>query len=413
MIPRRYRWGEVDLRGQPPPDNPWLAYGLHLAHTMAESRGFEGVKRRCLQRALVLLLADHQEGELIRVSEFRALVREHGGSVEHTIEVLQTIGVLLDDRPATFETWLAGKLDGLTDGLRAETHRWACTLRDGGPRIRARDEQTVRGYLSAVRPALLDWSAHHDHLREISREEVLAYIDTLCGRQRQSTGSGLRSLFGWAKKNGVIFRNPTSRLSISKPADPVWQPLTADEITQTVAAATSMQTRVFVALATVHAARHGAIRSLQLGDVDLPNRRLTIAGRTRPLDELTHRVLLDWLDHRRQRWPNTANQHLLISRQSATNLGPVSAPWIGRVLRGLPATLERLRIDRQLEEALTHRADPLHLAVVFGIDESTAVRYAANARQLLQGPQQTNPAASPRTQGSTEDTEPDEPLGSR
>jgi hypothetical protein len=42
-----------------------------------------------------------------------------------------------------------------------------------------------------------------------------------------------------------------------------------------------------------------------------------------------------------------------------------------------------LRVDRQLEEALTHGADPLHLALVFGIDEKTAIRYAVSARVLL------------------------------
>ena len=66
---------------------------------------------------------------------------------------------------------------------------------------------------------------------------------------------------------------------------------------------------------------------MQLDDVDLPNRRLRIAGRTRPLDKLTHRLLLQWLDYRRRRWPNTANQHLLISAHTALRHGPVSGPW--------------------------------------------------------------------------------------
>ena len=92
-----------------------------------------------------------------------------------------------------------------------------------------------------------------------------------------------------------------------------------------------------------------------------------------------------------------------------------SLPWANRILRGLPATLERLRIDRQLEEALTHRADPLNLAVVFVIDESTAIRYAASARQLLQRPHEGDPVAPPRTQWSLDkdDNEPDEHSGSR
>ena|SRR5258705_11513719 len=89
-------------------------------------------------------------------------------------------------------------------------------------------------------------------------------------------------------------------------------------------------------------------------------------------------------EYRRQRWPNTANPHLLVSRDSALGHGPVSHTWI-RNLRHLPATLERLRIDRQLDEAMVTGGDPLHLAEVFGISDTTAVRYAVNARKLLQG----------------------------
>jgi hypothetical protein len=44
---------------------------------------------------------------------------------------------------------------------------------------------------------------------------------------------------------------------------------------------------------------------------------------------------------------------------------------VNRALRGQTATLERLRVDRQLEDALTHGPDPLHLAAVFGIDQKT------------------------------------------
>ncbi len=63
---------------------------------------------------------------------------------------------------------------------------------------------------------------------------------------------------------------------------------------------------------------------------DLGNRRLTIAGRTRPIDELTHQILLEWLDHRRTRWPNTANPHLIpVDRTTGRHAGPVRelAAW--------------------------------------------------------------------------------------
>jgi hypothetical protein len=150
----------------------------------------------------------------------------------------------------------------------------------------------------------------------------------------------------------------------------------------------------------VHAARPKAIRELHLDDADRGNRRLAITGRTRPLDDLTRRLLLSWLEHRPSRWPGTANPHLIINQQTAMTTRPVSENWLTETCRGLTATLERLRVDRQLEEALTCGADPLHLAAVFGIDDTTAIRYAAIARQLLEAPdQQHQPRELPRTQG--------------
>jgi hypothetical protein len=390
---RDYRYGRVDLRSGPAPDNPWLAWALHLAHTMAEARGFDPIVRRALNRTLVMLLADHTAGQVLHASQFYPVLRARGTSITHTTQILQTMGIFVDDRPATFERWLQAKLDGVAPAIGAETSHWARVLRDGGPRARARDEQTVRLYVSAIRPALLAWSAGYDHLREISCDDVLAHAEALHGHQRQTAVVALRSLFAWAKTNGVIFRDPARRVRVGRLQWPVWQPLLPEQIARTVEAATTPQARLLVALAAVHAARTSAVRALRLEDVDLGNRRLTIAGRTRPLDELTHTLLVAWLDHRRRRWSNTANPHLLISARTAVGLGPVSLPWANQILRGLPATLERLRIDHQLEEALTHQADPLHLAAVFDLDESTAIRYAASARQLLGWPHQADPAA--------------------
>jgi hypothetical protein len=323
-LPRQFRYGRVDLRRGPGGDNPWLAWALHLAQTMAEVRGFDPVVRRALNRTLVMLLADHADEQLLYASQVYPVLRARGTSITHTTQILQAMGIFIDDWPATFEVWLQGKLDGLAPGIRAETSRWARVLHDGGPRTRARDEKTVRGYLWAVRPALLAWSVGHDHLREVTHQEVLAHVEALHGQQRQMTLVALRSLFAWAKKTGVIFRDPAAPIRVGRLAWPVWQPLAPEQIAQTVLAATTPQARLLVALAAVHAARTSAARALRLDDVDLGNRRLTIAGRPRPLDELTYRVLLEWLDHRRRRWPNTANPHLLISARTAVGLGPVS-----------------------------------------------------------------------------------------
>ena len=391
---RIYHYGRFDLRTDLIPENPWLEWALHLAQTTAEARGFGEPTRGDLNRTLVMLLANHREGELIRASDFHDVLRERGVSIERTVEILARMGILDDDRPAlsTFQSWLDGKLDGLAPGIRSETERWARALRDGSARNPARKPETLANYLRAIRPALLAWSRTHRHLREVTRAEILAHVDALQGSQRDMTATALRSLFTWAKKNRVVFRNPATKIRPSGLEPVVWQPLSATELARTIEEVKTPQARLLVALAAVHAARSHTIRALQLEDVDIPNRRLTIAGRTRPLDELTLRALQQWLDHRRRRWPNTPNKHLLINVRTATEHGPVSGEWASRVLRGAPATLERLRIDRQLEEALAHRADPLHLTAVFDMHESTAVRYSASARQLLQRPYETQPA---------------------
>ncbi|MFD5615144.1 hypothetical protein [Kitasatospora sp. NPDC127060] len=141
-----------------------------------------------------------------------------------------------------------------------------------------------------------------------------------------------------------------------------------------VAEATTPATRLILAFAAVHAARVAQIGTLILDDVDIGNRRLTIAGRVRPLDDLTLKLLLDWLEHRRAHWPNTANLHLLINNQTANRTTRASNHWISAAMRGRAATLERLRVDRELEEAMVHGPEPLHLAEVFGLDEKTAMR---------------------------------------
>ena len=77
------------------------------------------------------------------------------------------------------------------------------------------------------------------------------------------------------------------------------------------------------------------------------------------------------------------------------------------------ATLERLRVDRQLEEALTHGPDPLHLAVVFGLDEKTAIRYATAARQLLETPIESTTLRVDTNPGTETPPRLNGPLGSQ
>jgi hypothetical protein len=391
--PRDYSRARLDLRTGPPPDNPWLAWALHLAHTTAEARGWEPVARRAMQRVLVTLLAEHREPDRIRISDITTVTARQYINLDYVVEILTTMDIADDNRPASLEGWMTGKLAGLPDPWRRDLHSWARILRDGSPRSQPRHEGTVRTCLTVAVDAATFWP-QRDHLREVTRDDVIAYLTTLQGRRRQTATPVLRGLFRWAKTSKLIFRNPTRGIRGVTVPDPIWPLLEPDDITASVTAATTVQARLCVVLAAVHAARPGQIRAMHLDDVDLASRRITIAGNSRPLDDLTAQVLLDWLTHRRERWPRTANRHLLISYASALGYGPVSHTWILN-LRGLPGTLERLRIDRQLEEAVATGADPLHLAAVFGFSDGTAIRWAINARQLIGDPHATRLPESP------------------
>ncbi|MFF0415573.1 hypothetical protein ACFYUY_34720 [Kitasatospora sp. NPDC004745] len=118
------------------------------------------------------------------------------------------------------------------------------------------------------------------------------------GSQRKYTLVALRSLFTRAKKSGTIFKNPTSRMRVGQQANGVIQPLGPEDVQSSVASVTRLADRLILALAAVHAARPGAIRHIQLDDLDIGNRRLVINSRVRPLDELTLQTALAWLEHR-------------------------------------------------------------------------------------------------------------------
>jgi hypothetical protein len=154
---------------------------------------------------------------------------------------------------------------------------------------------------------------------------------------------------------------------------------------------------------------HRASAKLRLEDVAFGDRRLTIGGRTRPLDDLTRQPLLNFLAHRRDRWPNTSNPHVIITPQSAYEVAPIASSRFVEEYLGWAGGPDRLRMDCQLEEALVHGPDPLHFASVFGVSDRSAIRYAKAARQLLTMPIEGNvgPHVLPGPMG-TDRPKPDE-----
>ena len=367
----------------------------HIAAELAGTRGWNARIITETGRALAVVLADHIPGDMIAWSALPPALRSRDLSITRTAEILDLAGLLQDDRIPSFTSLIQARLALLPAPIAADVGHWLRTRSEGGPRSRPRNEHTVRMNLNRVHPLLLRWARHYSHLREVTTADIIAATTPLPPSRRRQTLTALRSLFGHAKTAGTIFADPARGIPIGQRPLILLQPLQPGEIDQATAAAVTPAARLALALAAVHAARPKTIRELCLDDVDLGNRRLAITGQARPLDDLTRHLLIAWLAHRRDRWPGTASPHLIINQQTAMTTRAVSENWLTETCRGLTATLERLRADRQLEEALTCGPDPLHLAAVFGIDDTTAIRYAAIARQLLNTPaEQHNPSGS-------------------
>jgi integrase len=398
---RVFKPATFDLRGHLCPDNPWLAWALHIAHTTAEARGWRPAVRDAMRRTLVHLLAHHADGDVVTIADAQTVARHYSVRVEHAIDILSAMDVFLDNAPSTFDSWIEAKLEGLSPGIHGATHRWVLALRNGDSRTRTRRVESAQSYLRSALPALRHWSKRYDHLREVTEVDFRDHLRQLQGHPRRDAFAALRSLFKWARRADLVFHNPTAGTRVGSLPQRVWQPLTNDELAQAVAAAGTPRAKLCIALAAIHAARPGHIRALRIDDVDLPNRRLRINGHDRPLDPTTYALLRDWLTIRAQTWPDTANRHVLINHGTAIRHEPVGKQWIFMMLRGLRATTERLRIDRQLEEAIASEGDPLRLAEMFAICEETAVRYTANARLLMPRPHEKHPLTSGRTPGPT------------
>jgi site-specific recombinase XerD len=371
------RWQHPALRS----DNLLVRTAAEHARQLGQTNGWSPSTIRCTIDGLTTLLDDLPPGSRVRSSQVRARIPRQAPILRVT-QVLTDLDLLDDDTVPTIRSWIDRNTEQLPPGFAEPVRAWLLTLLDGDPRARPRSPSSLCVYFSFVRPAIQRWAVNRDHLREITRADVAAVLKPLRGHQHRTTVAALRSLFQFAKRRGVVFANPTTRLKATR-VEPTLRPLTDTEIHAIEQATTNPVQRLIVALAVVHAARAATIRQLTLDDLDLPNHRITLAGHTQRLSELTRHALRTWLEHRRTVWPHSPNRHVLISARTAIATTPVSNVYLQKHIRSLGVTTDRLRQDRILHEALTVGADPLHLSLVFNLSLSTASRYADIAQQLL------------------------------
>jgi hypothetical protein len=342
-----------------------------------QARGWSSGTLRRVQHSLAALLASQPTLRWpLEAAAVRQFLLERQLTALRAVEFLADQGLVHVDEHAALDRWLAHRLAPLAAPLWAEVQVWIEVLRGRGPRPgRPRQAATIQGYLRAVTPALADWSARYQSLRQVTTEDVTAQLEPLAGPTRKLTLVVLRSLFRTLQARRLAFTNPTAGLTA--PGEPPPPALGLDPARRAglLGRLDRPDQRLIVLLAGVHALRPHQIRVLMLDAVDLAAGILRIAGRPRRLDTLTRQALRGWPELRRDRWPGSANPYLLVNQSTAGGLRPVTRGYVQEVFGRLGITAEDLRVDRLLAEVQASGGDPLTLTLLFGISDPTAIRY--------------------------------------
>jgi len=346
----------------------------HHAEEHGRRHGWSHAQHRKVRQGIHILLAlQDTPGAAITTSEAAQLT----GTwlpVRSICEVLDAVGMLVDDREPAVRRWFRKRIAGLPATMRQEVTVWFTVLEQGStisPRRAPRSESTIRVMVGWVVPLLTGWAAAGvQSLREISREDIIGALPER-GQTRAEKVQGLRSLFAVLKQRKVIFANPTARLRINKPARA--HPLPTDLARVRHALDSPDPARAaLVALLAFHGLRSGDLRHLLLSD--LRDARLHLNGRTILLAPAVVERLNRWLAYRSAYWPNTANPYLFVTFRTSAHTTPVSVSWVCRRI-DLPGSAQAIREDRILHEAHATRGDARRLSDLFGLSVTAATRY--------------------------------------
>jgi site-specific recombinase XerC len=363
-----------------------------------QARGWSPSTLRRVRHSLVALLASQPtltstSTSPLDAAAVRQFLIERRLTALRVVEFLADQGLVASNQHVVLDRWLARRLEPLPAQIRAEVQTWTEVLRGRGPRAgRPRKAATIQGYLRALEPALADWSARYQSLRQVTSDDITDQLERLSGPTSLLVAAVMRSLFKTLKARRVIFTNPTAGLELHRqpppPAvglDPARRAGLLDQLHRPDA-------RLVVLLAGVHALRPHQIRVLALDDVDLAAGTMLAGGRSRRLDALTLTELRAWLEVRRARWPASANPYLLVNQSTAGGLTPVTRGYVQEVFQRLGLTAEDVRIDRLLAEVHATGGDPLKLTEFFGISDPTAIRYCLELGPL---DREADPAQEP------------------
>jgi hypothetical protein len=354
----------------------WTWRTDEIVFSRAEQFGWSKRQTNQVRRSLKMLqILGPPDATSIRASEVVRLRRyDSAGNVRSTLEVLDAAGLLVDDRVPAIDRFFEGKFAGLPETMRAHLEVWFDVMLHGSrtpPRRKPRGEATVRIQARGIAPIVAAWAdAGHESFSGVTAELIAASLPA-DPTNRHAAMLGFRSLFTVLKGRKLIFADPTRGLrpgrgdgTIPMPMDPAMIRGALDHPDPAIA--------LSVALVAFHALTSLQVRALRLTDI-IDGRLSLPDGRVIPLAAPVLARLSEWLDHRSAKWPNTRNQHLFVTMQTAPRLNQPghSFPW-----KKAGISARALREDRILHEIHAADGDVRRLCDLFGIAVDSALRYA-------------------------------------
>lgn len=252
--------------------------------------------------------------------------------------------------------------------------------RQAGTRPRA--DNTIEHRLSVIRDLAIflatergkrDWATVDVH-------DIETFLATPPAN-RKSRLAALRQFFSWARTRKLVladatrgltareargFRGPTAALALQRQLFHRW----------TAAGPAHPHESLTGLLALLHGATCAELRGLVLTDIHAEAQAVQLGRRPAPtpLDPATWTVLQRCLDHRAQL--GTANQHVLVTRQTKSTQDPASAYYLSHILDPAGVRPRLLRSTRLAE--LVNTLDPKLVSAAFGMRPEGVTIYLAD-----------------------------------
>lgn len=360
-------------RGFPPPPKPDVAaaFNVHV-NDHANRYGWTASKTERVKRGIRILMGlQDTPGARIKRSDVALLSRiKHSAQV--VAHVLETAGMLDDDREPAVVRWFRVTIAELPQQMRTELTVWFDIMRNGSaipPRQRPRKDTTISTKLRWAMPALRHWAGEHDSLCAIGRDNVHAAIAGKNALARSTMLSGLRSIFTILKGRKMVFVNPTTRIKVNEPGGTIPAPVDLARLKELLNSDDPVKAALSALLA-FHAVRIWQRRQMKL--TDYRDGRLHVGDQVILLAPPVRQRLDAYLQHRQATWPTSTNPHMFIHLRNWSHHGQVGPAWIAIQLGMSPQVIRR---DRILDEAHATSGDIRQLIELFGLSIAGATPY--------------------------------------